>query len=79
MSKTQKIKFSVVKYLYKMAKIYIRCHGNHFVLRGSESYIPCIPDKTHHISKFGENRRDVMPNPLRWLCRETLKKVQTCF
>ena len=41
----------------------------------NESYIPCLPDKTHHISKFGGNRRDAMSNPLWWLCRETLNHL----
>ena len=40
---------------------------------GSESYILCIPDKIHHISKFGGNRRHAISNPLWWLCKETHK------
>ena len=45
----------------------------------NESYIPCLPDKTHHIWKFGGIRRDAMSNPLWWLCRETLKISWGCL
>ena len=40
----------------KWPKFTIRCHGNQFVLRGKWVF-PCTSDKTHHISKFGGNRR----------------------
>ena len=62
----------MVKFLSKLAKIYYSLPWQPFCFEGKMSLISLVYP-THHISKFGGNRRDAMSNPLWWLCRETFK------